>query len=93
MATSGARVDWPLPDELFEWLGEANLSRDGQTNAILGVASAAVRDCYTRWYNFHREIVSKMDVMAMDLQAANKEKKNVPTMKTRIATLEKELPL
>ena len=91
MATSGARVDWSLPDELFEWLGEANLSRDGQTNAILGVASAAVRDCYTRWYNFHREIVSKMDVMAMDLQAANKEKKNVPTMKTRIATLEKEV--
>jgi len=51
----------------------------------------AVEQCYTRWYNFHREIVSKMDVMAIDLQAANKEKKGVPTLKTRITTLEKEV--
>jgi len=90
MLTSGS-IDWPLPEVLFEWIGENELSRDGQTNAILGVMAAAVEQCYTCWYNFHRETVSKMDVMAMELQAANKEKKSVPTLKARIGTLEKEV--
>jgi len=92
MSTSGS-IDWPLPEVLFEWIGESKLLRDGQSNAILGVSGTAVEQCYTRWYNFHREIVSKMDVMAIDLQAANKEKKGVPTLKARIATLEKEVAL
>jgi len=43
---------------------------DGQSNAILRVSATAVVQCYTRWYNFHSKIVSKMDVMAIDLQAA-----------------------
>jgi len=90
MSTSGS-IDWPLPEAVFEWIGESELSRDGQSNAILGVSATAVEQCYTRWYNFHREIVAKMDVMAIDLQAANKEKKGVPTLKTRITTLEKEV--
>jgi len=90
MSTS-ASVDWPLPEGLFEWIGENELSRDGQSNAILGVSALAVKQCYIRWYNFHRETVSKMNVLAMDLQAANKEKKSVPTLKTRITTLEKEV--
>jgi len=51
----------------------------------------AVEQCYTRWYNFHREIVSKRDVMSINLQAANKEKKGVPTLKLHIATFEKEV--
>ena len=90
MSTSGS-IDWPLPEAVFEWIGETELSRDGQSNAILGVSATAVEQCYTCWYNFHREIVSKMDVMAIDLQAANKEMKGVPTLKTRITTLEKEV--
>jgi hypothetical protein len=90
MSTTG-NVNWPLPEAVFEWIGEGELSRDGQSNAILGVSATAVEQCYTRWYNSHRETVSKMDVMAMDLQAANKEKKGVPTLKARIATLEKEV--
>jgi len=90
MLTSGS-IDWPLPEAVFEWIGESELSRDGQSNAILGVSATSVKQCYTRWYNFHREIVSKMDVMAIDLQAANKEKKGVPTLKARIATFEKEV--
>ena len=65
--------------------------RDGQSNAILGVSATAVEQCYTRWYNFHREIVSKMDMMAIDLQAVNKVKKGVPMLKARIATFEKEV--
>jgi len=90
MLTSGS-IDWPLPEAVFEWIGESELSRDGQSNAILGVLATSVKQCYTRWYNFHREIVSKMDVMAIDLQAANKEKKGVPTLKAHIATFEKEV--
>jgi len=90
MSTSGS-IDWPLPEAVLEWIGESELSRDGLSNAILGVSATAVEQCYTRWYNFHREIVSKMDVMAIDLQAANKEKKGVPTLKMRITTLEKEV--
>ena len=49
------------------------------------------QECYTRWYNFYWETVSKMDVMAMDLQAANKEKKSVLTLKVHITMLEKEV--
>jgi len=90
MSTSGS-IDWPLPEAVFEWIGESELSRDGQSNAILGVSATAVKQCYTRWYNFHREIVSKMDVMAIDLQTANKEKKGVLTLKARIATVERRL--
>ena len=90
MSTSGS-IDWPLPEAVFEWIGESELSRDGQSNAILGVSATAVVQCYTRWYNFHREIVSKMDMMAIDLQAANKEKKGVSALKMRITTLEKEV--
>ena len=90
MLTSGS-IDWPLPQAVFEWIGECELSQDGQSNAILGVSAMAVEQCYIRWYNFHSEIVSKMDVMAIDLQAANKEKKGVPTLKARIATFEKEV--
>jgi len=90
LSTSGS-IDWPLPEAVFEWIRESELSRDGQSNTILAVLATAVEQCYTRWYNFHREIVSKMDVMAIDLQAANKEKKGVPTLKTRITTLQKEV--
>jgi len=90
MSTSGS-IDWPLPEAVFEWIGERELSRDGQSNAILGVSATAVEQCYTHWYNFHSEIVSKMDVMAIDLQAANKQKKGVPMLKTRITTLEKQV--
>ena len=90
MSTSGI-IDWPLLEAVFEWIGESELSRDGLSNAILGVSAMAVEQCYIRWYNFHREIVSKMDMMAIDLQAANKEKKGVPTLKACIATLEKEV--
>jgi len=90
MVAAGAPVDWPLPEELFEWLGEANISPDGQMNAILGARSAVVGECYTHWYNGHRETMARMDVMAMDLQAANKEKKSVLTLKGRVAALEKE---
>ena len=90
MSTSGS-IDWPLLEALFEWVGENELSRDGQSNAILGVTAAAVEQCYTPWYNFHRETVTMIDVMIMDLQAANKEKKSVPTLKAHIGTLEKEV--
>jgi len=90
MSTS-VNIIWPLPEVLFEWIGENELSRDGQSNTILGVMAAVVAECYTCWHNLLREIVSKMDVMAMDVQAANKEKKSVPTLKARIGTLEKEV--
>jgi len=90
MSTSGS-IDWLLLEAVFEWIGERELSRDGQSNGILGVSAMAVEQCYTRWYNFHREIVSKMDVMSINLKAANKEKKGVPTLKLHIATFEKEV--
>lgn len=90
MSTSGGAVDWPIPEKLFEWLGENNLSRDTQTNAILGVTATVVEECYTRWYNFHRETVTKLDVVAMDLRTATAEKKSVTTLKARNAVLERE---
>ena len=90
MSTSGS-IDWPLPEAVFEWIGESELLRDEQSNAILGVSATAVEKCYTHWYNFHREIVSKMDKMAIDLQPANKEKKGVPMLKARITTFEKKV--
>jgi len=90
MLTSGS-IDWPLPEAVFKWIGDSELLRDGQSNAILGVSATAVEQCYTYCYNFHREIVSKMDMMAIDLQAANKVKKGVPMLKACIATFEKEV--
>jgi hypothetical protein len=90
MAAPGGSVDWPLPEKLFEWLGESNLSRDSQSNAILGVTATAVEECYTRWYGFHREIVTKLDVVAMDLRTATAEKKSVTALKARNAVLERE---
>jgi hypothetical protein len=90
MSTSGGAVDWPTPEKLFEWLGENNLSRDSQSNAILGVTATAVEECYTRWYNFHRETVAKLDVVALDLRMATAEKKSVAALKARNAVLERE---
>jgi hypothetical protein len=90
MTSPGGPVDWPLPDALFEWLGEAHISRDSQTNAILGVTSAAFQECYTRWYNFHCETTAKLNVVAGDLRALKDEKKGIAKLRERVALLEKE---
>ncbi|MDX6284508.1 MAG: hypothetical protein QOH03_5579 [Kribbellaceae bacterium] len=50
---------WPEPDELFDWFGDANLSRDTQT-AVVAVAAGAIRKAYTEWHAVHREASARI---------------------------------
>ena len=51
---------WPEPDKLFEWLGEANLSRDNQS-LIVAISAEAVQKVYAQWFDIHREASDKIE--------------------------------
>jgi len=91
MATPGDVDDWPPPDQLFEWLGENYLSRVSPSNTIVGVSALAVEQCYTRWYSLHRETVTKLDVVAMDLRTERADKASRAAVKCRNTGLERDV--
>jgi hypothetical protein len=79
---------WPEPDELFDWFGDANLSRDTQT-AVVAVAAGAIRKAYTEWHAVHREASARI-VELQEGQDTTADRVD-GALKTRIKRLEKEL--
>jgi len=80
---------WPEPSELFEWFGEANLSRDSQTT-VVAVAAEAIQKAYTGWHTTHREASEKIDELLQSGQDTTTDKVD-GALKARIKRLEKEL--
>jgi predicted nuclease with TOPRIM domain len=81
---------WPEPDELFDWFGDANLSRDSQTAAVVAVAAGAIQKAYTEWHAVHREASAKIVELQQDAQDATADRVD-GTLKAKIKRLEKEL--
>jgi len=80
---------WPEPSELFEWFGEANLSRDSQTT-VVAVAAEAIRKAYTEWHSTHREASERIDELLQSTQDTTTDRVD-GALKARIKRLEKEL--
>jgi len=80
---------WPEPSELFEWFGEANLSRDGQTT-VVAVAAEAIQKAYTEWHSTHREASERIDELLQSTQDTTTDRVD-GALKARIKRLEKEL--
>ena len=72
MTTTG--VVWPAPKELFDWLGELHLSRDGQTQRVTAVEANAVHAAYSQWLEDHRGACTELESL----------KKEVTTMKEEL---------
>jgi len=80
---------WPEPSELFEWFGDANLSRDSQT-AVVAVAAAAIQKAYTEWHSTPCEASERIDELLQSAQDTTTDKVD-GALKVRIRRLEKEL--
>jgi len=57
---------WPEPDELLEWIGEANLSRN-ENAVVIAVSAEAVLNTYAQWYDSYWEASVKIaDLVALE---------------------------
>jgi len=80
---------WPEPSEIFEWFGDANLSRDSHTT-VVAVAAEAVQKAYTEWHATHREASERIDELLQSIQDATTDRVD-GALKAKIKRLEKEL--
>jgi hypothetical protein len=71
MTTPG--VVWPVPEELFDWLGEANLSRDGQTQHVTAVEANAVHSAYSQWLEGHRGACTELETLKKKMKTMQGE--------------------
>ena len=83
-------VAWPEPDDLFAWIGEADISRD-HTSAVIAVTGEAVLNAYAKWYVIHQEASLRIHEQGKEIQAMKDDKGKAPALKNRIKQLEKEL--
>ena len=81
---------WPEPNVLFEWIGEADISRD-QNAAVVAVTGAAVRESYAKWYETHQVASIRIHKLEKEVDEMKNDKGKAPALKNRIKQLEKEL--
>jgi len=81
---------WPEPNVLFEWIGEADISRD-QNAAVVAVTGAAVRESYAKWYETHQVASIRIHELEKEVDEMKNDKGKAPALKNRIKQLEKEL--
>jgi len=80
---------WLEPSELFEWFGDANLSRDSQATVVT-VAAGAIQKVYTKWHTMHREVSERIDELLQSIQDTTTDRVD-GVLKARIKRLKKEL--
>ena len=71
MTTTG--VVWPVPEELFDWLGESNLSRDGQAQRVTAVEANAVQAAYSQWLEVHRGACTELETLKKKMKTLKGE--------------------
>jgi hypothetical protein len=84
------RVSWPVPADLFTWLGENSLARDSQ-GQITAVLAKAVEEAYLEWYRFQSDASGKIDQLRLEVQSLMADKANAAAFKVKNRQLEKEL--
>jgi hypothetical protein len=80
---------WLEPDELFDWFGHVNLSRDSHTT-VVAVAAGAIQKAYTEWHGEHREASAKIPELLQDAQDTTADRVD-GALRAKIKRLEKEL--
>jgi len=71
MTTTG--VIWPVPKELFNWLGKSNLSRDGQAQHVTAVEANAVQAAYSQWLEVHRGACTELETLEKEMTTTKGE--------------------
>jgi len=61
MTTTG--VVWPVPEELFNWLGESNLSCDGQAQHVTAVEANTVQAASSQWLEVHMGACTELETL------------------------------
>jgi len=83
-------IIWPEPNVLFEWIGEADISRD-QNALVVAVTGTEMHKSYARWYEIHQEASAWIHELEKEVNEMKNDKGQPPALKNRIKQLEKEL--
>jgi len=83
-------IVWLEPNVLFEWIREADVSRD-QDTAVVAVTGAAGHKSYAKWYEKHQVASIRIHELKKEVDEMKNDKGKAPALKKRIKQLEKEL--